>query len=97
MTDAEIFQALDTAWKHGWQKVKMYFMIGLPGETMADIEAIALLLEKILAAARARRGADHDPCFLLLLRSQAAYAAAVGGAGHRRRPGRKGGFFEAPG
>jgi radical SAM family uncharacterized protein len=55
VTDAEIFQALDTAWKHGWQKVKMYFMIGLPGEAMADIEAIALLLEKILAMARARQ------------------------------------------
>lgn len=54
VTDAEIFQALDTAWAHGWQKVKMYFMIGLPGESMADIEAIALLLEKILATARAR-------------------------------------------
>ncbi len=55
VTDAEIFQALDLAWKHGWQKVKMYFMLGLPGETGEDVEAIALLLEKILAAARGRR------------------------------------------
>jgi radical SAM family uncharacterized protein len=55
VTDAEIFRALDAAWKHGWQKVKMYFMIGLPGETMADIEAIALLLENILATARERK------------------------------------------
>jgi radical SAM family uncharacterized protein len=54
VTDAEIFHALDIAWKHGWQKVKMYFMIGLPGETAEDVEAIALLLERILAAARAR-------------------------------------------
>ncbi len=55
VTDAEIFQALDLAWRHGWQKIKMYFMLGLPGETMEDIEAIALLLEKILAMARSRR------------------------------------------
>jgi radical SAM family uncharacterized protein len=55
VTDAEIFRALDAAWKHGWQKVKMYFMIGLPGETMADIEAIALLLERMLAMARERK------------------------------------------
>lgn len=55
VTDAEIFQALDLAWKHGWQKAKMYFMLGLPGETGEDVEAIALLLEKILAAARGRR------------------------------------------
>lgn len=55
VSDAEIFHALDIAWKHGWQKVKMYFMIGLPGETAADVEAIAHLLERILAAARERR------------------------------------------
>jgi radical SAM family uncharacterized protein len=55
VTDQEIFQALDFAWQHHWQKMKMYFMIGLPGESMDDIEAIALLLEKILAMARARQ------------------------------------------
>jgi radical SAM family uncharacterized protein len=55
VTDAEIFQALDIAWRHGWQKIKMYFMLGLPGETMEDTEAIALLLEKILSTARERR------------------------------------------
>jgi len=55
VTDAEIFQALDIAWRHRWQKIKMYFMLGLPGETMEDIEAIVLLLEKILAMARTRQ------------------------------------------
>ena len=55
VTDEEIFQALDVALQHGWQKIKMYFMIGLPNETMEDIEAIAMLLERILAAARARK------------------------------------------
>ncbi len=55
VTDAEIFQALDVAWEHGWQKIKMYFMVGLPGESMEDIEAIASLLEKILTMARTHR------------------------------------------
>jgi radical SAM family uncharacterized protein len=55
VTDQDIFQALDLAWQHHWQKIKMYFMLGLPGENMDDIEAIALLLEKILLAARARK------------------------------------------
>lgn len=55
VTDQEIFQALDFAWQHRWQKIKMYFMLGLPGETMADIEAIVVLLEKILLLARERR------------------------------------------
>ena len=55
VSDAEIFQALDIAWRHRWQKIKMYFMIGLPGETLEDIEAIVLLLEKILGMARSRQ------------------------------------------
>ena len=55
VTDQEIFQALDLAWQHHWQKIKMYFMLGLPGETMEDIDAIVLLLEKILLMAKARR------------------------------------------
>jgi radical SAM family uncharacterized protein/radical SAM-linked protein len=55
VTDQEIFQALDFAWQHHWQKIKMYFMLGLPGESMDDIEAIVLLLEKILVMARARQ------------------------------------------
>ncbi|MCX6555169.1 MAG: TIGR03960 family B12-binding radical SAM protein [Candidatus Aminicenantes bacterium] len=57
VTDAEIFQALDFAWQHRWQKIKMYFMLGLPGETMDDIAAIAALLEQILARSRSRRAA----------------------------------------
>lgn len=32
--------------------VKLYFMIGLPGETMADIEQIIVLVEEMLAIAR---------------------------------------------
>lgn len=55
VSDADIFQALDLAWRHGWQKIKMYFMLGLPGETLEDVEAIALLLDKILAMAKSRR------------------------------------------
>jgi len=55
VTDQEIFQALDFAWQHRWQKIKMYFMLGLPGENMDDIEAIVLLLQKILVMARARQ------------------------------------------
>ncbi|MEI6614451.1 MAG: TIGR03936 family radical SAM-associated protein, partial [Chrysiogenales bacterium] len=55
VTDQEIFQALDFAFQHRWQKIKMYFMLGLPGENMDDIEAIVLLLEKILLMAKARQ------------------------------------------
>ena len=37
--------------EHGWQQVKLYFMIGLPGETMEDIEAIVDLCRKVRDAA----------------------------------------------
>ncbi|MBN2345029.1 MAG: TIGR03960 family B12-binding radical SAM protein [Candidatus Aminicenantes bacterium] len=55
VTDEEVFQALDIAVAHGWRKVKMYFMLGLPGETAGDVEAIAQLLEGILGQARSRK------------------------------------------
>ena len=59
VTDEEIFQALAFAWQQRWQKIKMYFMLGLPGENMDDIEAIVVLLEKILALAKARQASIH--------------------------------------
>ena len=37
--------------EHGWQQVKLYFMIGLPGETQEDIEAIVDLCRKARDAA----------------------------------------------
>lgn len=37
--------------EHGWQQVKLYFMIGLPGETQEDIEAIVDLCRKVRDAA----------------------------------------------
>ncbi len=37
--------------EHGWQQVKLYFMIGLPGETKEDIAAITDLCRKVRDAA----------------------------------------------
>jgi radical SAM family uncharacterized protein len=36
----KLFITLKDAFKRGWQRVKLYFMIGLPGETDEDIESI---------------------------------------------------------
>lgn len=55
VTDNEIFQAVELALRHDWQKIKLYFMIGLPTETMEDIEAIVRLLHKIKETAAAAR------------------------------------------
>ncbi|MEB3327503.1 MAG: TIGR03936 family radical SAM-associated protein, partial [Synechococcus sp.] len=41
LTDAELLSGIRTAMESGYRKVKLYFMIGLPGETDADVLGIA--------------------------------------------------------
>ena len=41
LTDAELLRGIRTAMEQGYRKVKLYFMIGLPGETDADVLGIA--------------------------------------------------------
>ena len=45
--DAEIIEKSRIALNSGWKKVKLYFMIGLPGETNEDLDAIISLAGKI--------------------------------------------------
>lgn len=39
-------------YKRGWHTIKLYFMIGLPSETLEDVQAIANLCKAILAEGR---------------------------------------------
>ncbi|MEB3341042.1 TIGR03960 family B12-binding radical SAM protein [Okeania sp.] len=41
LTNEELLRGVKTAYEQGWDKVKLYFMIGLPGETDADVLGIA--------------------------------------------------------
>ncbi|MCM1289784.1 MAG: TIGR03960 family B12-binding radical SAM protein [Corallococcus sp.] len=41
VTDDNIFSSLEQAFMQGYSSVKLYFMLGLPTETMADVEGIA--------------------------------------------------------
>ncbi|WP_254174143.1 TIGR03960 family B12-binding radical SAM protein [Planktothrix pseudagardhii] len=41
LTNEELLKGVKTAFEQGWDKIKLYFMIGLPGETDADILGIA--------------------------------------------------------
>jgi radical SAM family uncharacterized protein/radical SAM-linked protein len=52
VTDEEIFQAVELALRNKWQKIKMYFMLGLPTETMEDIESIVHLIQQVLQMAK---------------------------------------------
>ncbi|MBN2281612.1 MAG: TIGR03960 family B12-binding radical SAM protein [Candidatus Marinimicrobia bacterium] len=48
ISEKELMDSVKIAIDNGWQLVKLYFMIGLPGETMEDVMAIADLVEKVL-------------------------------------------------
>ncbi len=47
LSEEEILEGVAIAQKLGWQKIKLYFMIGLPMETEEDIDEIVALVEKI--------------------------------------------------
>ncbi|MDO4622996.1 MAG: TIGR03960 family B12-binding radical SAM protein [Eubacteriales bacterium] len=47
LTDEDILNGALEAFKGGWNKVKFYFMLGLPGETEEDIKGIAHLCQKV--------------------------------------------------
>lgn len=56
LTDEQIMQTAEAAFAAGWQRLKLYFMIGLPTETDADLEGIANLARTILATGRRIHG-----------------------------------------
>ncbi|HBR00894.1 MULTISPECIES: TIGR03960 family B12-binding radical SAM protein [unclassified Roseofilum] len=41
LTNEELLRGVKSAYDQGWDRVKLYFMIGLPGETDADVLGIA--------------------------------------------------------
>lgn len=47
VTEEDIMGACENAFKNGWNKVKLYFMMGLPTETDEDLKGIADLAKKI--------------------------------------------------
>ena len=47
ITEEHILKGARMAFEAGWTRIKLYFMLGLPGETKEDIEEIAVLSDKI--------------------------------------------------
>ena len=43
LKDEDLFAAVEAAYRAGWQKLKLYFMVGLPGETLDDVARIVQL------------------------------------------------------
>jgi len=50
----EILRAVETAWERGWKNIKLYFMLGLPTETLADVEGIVQLVRRIRGIGKGR-------------------------------------------
>jgi radical SAM family uncharacterized protein len=55
LKDEDLCAAILAAYKAGWQKLKLYFMVGLPGETENDVIQIVHLADKL---AKLRREVD---------------------------------------
>ncbi|MEA3224781.1 MAG: TIGR03960 family B12-binding radical SAM protein [Planctomycetota bacterium] len=47
LKDEDLFAAVEAAYRAGWQRLKLYFMVGLPGETLEDVERIVDLSFKL--------------------------------------------------
>ncbi|NQU06010.1 MAG: DUF2344 domain-containing protein, partial [Calditrichaeota bacterium] len=47
LTEEQLFEAVERAWRHGWSVVKLYFMVGLPTERLSDIDEGAALLNRL--------------------------------------------------
>ncbi len=55
ITEENIFSCLDEAFAGGWDRVKLYFMMGLPTETEEDLDGIVRLSQSIVEFARRRK------------------------------------------
>ncbi|MBK5211789.1 MAG: TIGR03960 family B12-binding radical SAM protein [Coriobacteriia bacterium] len=52
VTEEQLLETVERAFKAGWRRIKLYFMIGLPTETDEDIAAIGELAGKVLRTAK---------------------------------------------
>ena len=47
VTEEDLMRVVNSVFKEGWSRIKLYFMIGLPGETIDDVLGIAHLAYKV--------------------------------------------------
>lgn len=47
VTENDLYQTVQFAFKEGWRRIKLYFMIGLPTETWEDIDGIINMIKKV--------------------------------------------------
>ncbi|MBI4288477.1 MAG: TIGR03960 family B12-binding radical SAM protein [Chloroflexi bacterium] len=52
ISDDVILETVTAAYQRGWRSLKLYFMIGLPTETMEDVDGISRLVGRIVQAGK---------------------------------------------
>lgn len=56
VTNDDLYEGCRAAFQNGWQKVKLYFLIGLPGERTADLDGIIEMAETIATIGKQVKG-----------------------------------------
>lgn len=46
--EEDLYKSVQAAFSYGWHRIKLYFMLGLPGETEEDLIGIADMAKKVL-------------------------------------------------
>ncbi|HMF12992.1 MAG TPA: B12-binding domain-containing radical SAM protein, partial [Gemmataceae bacterium] len=56
INNEDLFEGCRVAFQNGWQRVKLYFMCGLPGERVVDLDGIVEMAEEIARIGKQVRG-----------------------------------------
>jgi len=56
VTEEDLLRTAEAAYSSGWQRIKLYFMVGLPTESLDDVVAIVDLVKKVRAIGRRHHG-----------------------------------------
>ncbi len=56
ISSRQVLDVVSEVFKRGWQTIKLYFMIGLPGEEMDDVQAIAEMVKTVHTIGRRVHG-----------------------------------------
>jgi len=54
--EKDLYQAVRAAFNSGWDRIKLYFMIGLPTETRKDLEGIVSMVDRVKKIGRQTSG-----------------------------------------
>ncbi len=56
LTEDDLLNAVEAAFSHGWSHIKLYYMIGLPTETLEDVMGIPDMVQKAMKIGRRHAG-----------------------------------------